>query len=356
MADRLHLIDKPEGWTSHDAVARLRTILGERRVGHAGTLDPFATGLLVMAEGRATGLLATLGLLPKRYRAVVRLGFATDTQDLTGRALPTADAVGPAILPDLRAFDDALAAFRGAGEQTPPLYSAVRVGGERLYRAARRGEDVERRPRPIHVYHAERVGADGVELRAPAVPPGTTTRDVTVDLTVSRGTYVRTIAHDLGARLGCGAHLAALRRLGIGPFDVAHAGRVERGSGWDAAAFRSRAIDPALALAFLPHATLDEAEATRLRHGAGPALTAERVMNPDGAAGHPLPPGEAGWPIALRSPAGELLAIAAPWREQTRGEPLVLRRVVAETDPAGSASPQRTPPRDERPVPEAKRA
>src|SRR5690349_13392736 len=109
MADPLYLVDKPEGWTSHDAVARLRRILGERRVGHAGTLDPFATGLLVVAEGRATGLLGALGLLPKRYRATLRLGVATDTQDRTGTPL------GPASssIPTLEAFDAALARFRG---------------------------------------------------------------------------------------------------------------------------------------------------------------------------------------------------------------------------------------------------
>lgn len=352
MADRLHLIDKPEGWTSHDVVARLRNILGERRVGHAGTLDPFATGLLVVAEGRATGLLAPLGLLPKRYRAVVRLGFATDTQDLTGRALSNADVPSP--LPSLAAFDTALAAFRGPGEQTPPLYSAVRVGGERLYRAARRGEDVERRPRPVHVYHLERTAeSEAAALHAPAAPSGTATLDIAIDLTVSRGTYVRTIAHDLGARLGCGAHLAALRRLGIGPFDVADAGRVEKESGWDAAAFRARAIDPAKALGFLPHARLDEGEAARLRHGAAPALARDRVVHPDGASGDPLPPGAAGWPVALLDPAGELLAIAAPWCEQTEGERLMLLRVVAESD---AVAPTASPRDDRRPFAEGARA
>src|SRR6267142_5462506 len=125
MADLLHLVDKPEDWTSHDVVARLRGILGERRVGHAGTLDPFATGLLIVAEGRATGLLGTLGLLPKRYLATVRLGVATDTQDRTG--IPLGVATRP--LPSLEAFDAALARFRGVQDQRPPLYSAVKVGG-----------------------------------------------------------------------------------------------------------------------------------------------------------------------------------------------------------------------------------
>src|SRR5512147_1981912 len=115
MVHVLHLVDKPEGWTSHDAVARLRRILGERRVGHAGTIDPFATGLLVVAEGRATGLLGAIGLLPKRYLATLRLGVATDTQDRTGT--PLGAPAGP--IPPLEAFDAALARFRGAQEQRP---------------------------------------------------------------------------------------------------------------------------------------------------------------------------------------------------------------------------------------------
>src|SRR5262245_19997410 len=203
MAHRLHLVDKPEGWTSHDVVARLRGILGERRVGHAGTLDPFATGLLVVAEGRATGLLSALGLLPKRYRAVVRLGMATDTQDLTGT--PTGPPADPASLPTSAAIDAALAAFRGPGMQQPPLYSAVRVRGERLYRAARRGEEVERPARPVHVYALERVDGDGSGAGSGAGEAEGPHRrgEFTVDLTVSRGTYVRTLAHDLGVRLGC---------------------------------------------------------------------------------------------------------------------------------------------------------
>jgi tRNA pseudouridine55 synthase len=316
MADLLHLVDKPEGWTSHDAVARLRRVLGERRVGHAGTLDPFATGLLIVAEGRGTGLLGALALLPKRYLATLRLGVATDTQDRTGT--PISESKGP--LPTLAAFDQALAGFRGRLEQRPPLYSAVKVAGERLYRAARRGEEVERPTRPVHVYALERVTG--------APDQGA---DVTLDLTVSRGTYVRTLAHDLGAALGCGAHLVALRRVSIGPFHVSGAGRVEKESGWDAARLRSRAIPPSVALGFLPRVRLDASEAARLRHGAGPAIGAERIVESE--AGYPLPPGASGWPLALLDPEGTLLGVAEPWCEQAPGAPLKLQRVVA-TPPA----------------------
>ncbi|MEK7347909.1 MAG: tRNA pseudouridine(55) synthase TruB [Candidatus Eisenbacteria bacterium] len=335
MADRLHLVDKPEGWTSHDVVARLRHILGERRVGHAGTLDPFATGLLVAAEGRATSLLGALGLLPKRYLATLRLGVATDTQDRTGVPIRTEPA---SALPTAAAFDAALARFRGRLEQQPPLYSAVKVAGERLYKAARRGEEVERPARPVHVYALERIvpppgpepgSPPGPEPGStPGAPPGDILSEATLDLTVSRGTYVRTLAHDLGTALGCGAHLTALRRLSIGPFDVARAGRVERDGGWDAASFRDRSIRPEEALSFLPRVRLTGEEASRLRFGAAPVVSEDRVDRPD--AGYPLPPGATGWPIALLDPAGALLGMAQPWEVQMAGAPLRLQRVLAE--------------------------
>lgn len=336
MADLLHLVDKPEGWTSHDVVARLRHILGERRVGHAGTLDPFATGLLVAAEGRATSLLGALGLLPKRYLATLRLGVATDTQDRTGVAIRTSP---DSSLPTASAFDAALARFRGRLEQQPPLYSAVKVAGERLYKAARRGESVERPARPVHVYALERVTPEAAEAPFAGTPSAGSSAtnatlhepalsEATLDLTVSRGTYVRTLAHDLGEALGCGAHLIALRRLSIGPFDVTRAGRVERDCGWDAASFRDRSIAPAEALSFLPRVLLTPGEATRLRFGAAPSPGAERIE--PSSADYPLPPGAAGWPVALLDPDGSLLGMAEPWEAQTPGAPLRLQRVLAD--------------------------
>src|SRR5512138_3101608 len=159
MADSLHLVDKPEGWTSHDVVARLRTLLGERRIGHAGTLDPFASGLLLVGEGRATGILGSLGLLPKRYVARARLGEATDTQDRTGVVVRRS-----ALLPAREDVERALERFRGAIRQRPPLYSAVKVRGERLYESARRGVEVEREDRPVHVYALDLVAADPPEI------------------------------------------------------------------------------------------------------------------------------------------------------------------------------------------------
>ncbi|MGE5174768.1 MAG: tRNA pseudouridine(55) synthase TruB [Hyphomicrobiales bacterium] len=308
MADSLHLVDKPEGWTSHDAVARLRTILGTRRIGHAGTLDPFASGLLLVGEGRATALLACLTLLPKRYRARVRLGVATDTHDRTGTPTLTSAAI-----PDEAAVRAAVARFQGALRQVPPLYSAVKVRGERLYKAARRGETVERAARPVHVY--------AIALAEAALP------EITLDVTVSRGTYVRALAHDLGLALGCGAHLTALRRVSIGDFRVEDALSPDREGGADRTAFRARAVPPERALAFLPRVRLDGPEADRLRHGQAPVLTAARVERPGAEA--PLPPGEPGWPLALIDPRGSLLAVARPWEAQIEGERASLLRVVA---------------------------
>jgi tRNA pseudouridine55 synthase len=307
MADLLHLVDKPEGWTSHDAVARLRTLLGESRVGHAGTLDPFASGLLLVGEGRATGFLGCLGLLPKRYRATARFGVTTDTQDVTGDVTATSSRI-----PAPAEVEAALGRFRGAIRQRPPLYSAIKVGGTRLYKAARRGVALEREERPVHVY--------ALSVAETALP------EVTLDVTVSRGTYVRTLAHDLGEALGCGAHLTSLRRIESGPFQVEAALSCDRSSGHDARALRERAIEPGRALSFLPRIRLNEDEAARLRHGRAPAIERDRVEEP--AQCWPLPPGERGWPLALVDRAGSVLAIARPWTDQISGTAAVLQRVL----------------------------
>ncbi|HLQ67848.1 MAG TPA: tRNA pseudouridine(55) synthase TruB [Candidatus Limnocylindrales bacterium] len=310
MADLLHLVDKPEDWTSHDVVARMRGILGERRVGHAGTLDPFASGLLVLGEGRTTALLSCIGLLPKRYVARALLGVETDTHDRTGRVTARSDA---SALPDVETVRAALARFRGKQDQLPPAFSAVKVNGERLYKAARRGEDPVRTTRPVHVYD--------LTLTEAALP------EITLDLTVSRGTYVRALAHDLGRHLGCGAHLIALRRTAIGPFHVDQALSPARDTAPSTARFRERAIAPEQALAFLPRVRLTADEAARLRHGVAPVVDASRFES----AGHadPLPPGEPGWPVALLDPEGLLVALARHREAQRAGDPLRLLRVVA---------------------------
>ena len=276
-------------------------------MGHAGTLDPFASGLLLIGEGRAARFLGCLSLLPKRYRARARLGIATDTQDRTGVPIRTSREI-----PARAEIERALESFRGAIRQRPPLYSAVKVRGERLYRAARRGEEVDREERPAFVSELALV-----ETELP---------EIVLDAVVSRGTYVRTLAHDLGERLGCGAHLTALRRVSTGPYRVEDALSPERGAGLDAEAFAARALPPERALAFLPRARLDAEESLRLRHGRGPLLAPDRIEKPAGE--WSLPPGVPGWPLALFGSDGSLLALARPWEEQTPGVPAALQQVL----------------------------
>jgi tRNA pseudouridine55 synthase len=203
------IVDKPAGPTSHDVVAAVRRVLGHTRVGHTGTLDPAATGVLVLGLGRATKLVRFLQAGTKTYAARIRLGVETDTQDAQGVVLATADASHL----DERTVCEALARFQGEFEQIPPMVSALKVDGERLHVKARRGEVVER--------VARRVRVDSLVLDA--FTPGEVA-EVSVLLTCSAGTYVRTIAHDVGAALGVGGSLASLRRIANGPFvvDEAH--------------------------------------------------------------------------------------------------------------------------------------
>ena len=214
------VVDKPAGITSHDVVARIRRALGTKRVGHAGTLDPPATGVLLVGVGRATRLLRFVESERKEYRAEIVFGVETSTQDGAGDVTARADA--SALTRD--GVEKALRAFRGDIEQVPPMVSAVKVGGERLYRKARRGEEVERAPRAVTVYAAELEAFDpgaapeGDTEGASGPTPGPTPR-ATVRIECSKGTYIRSIAADLGRALGTGAHLGALRRTRIGPFD-----------------------------------------------------------------------------------------------------------------------------------------
>jgi tRNA pseudouridine55 synthase len=211
MSDGVAIVDKPPGWTSHDVVARARRLLGTRKVGHAGTLDPDATGVLVLGVGRATRLLRYVGDLPKCYRGEVVLGVGTSTLDAGGQVVATAD-MGHVGLDDVRA---AAAAMVGRLEQVPPMVSAVQVGGRRLHELARDGIEVERAPRSVTVTRFE----------VTAALPGEAAFAVEVDC--SAGTYVRSLAADLGAALGGPAHLRRLRRTAVGPFTEAEARRLE---------------------------------------------------------------------------------------------------------------------------------
>ncbi len=204
MLSGLLLIDKPAGPSSFEVVRRVKKALKARKAGHGGTLDPFATGLLLLLIGEATKLVPFLMPEPKTYRATVKLGEETDTQDPTGEVTARSDR-----LPEPEEIYEAAARFVGEIEQVPPMYSALRHHGERLYKMARRGETVEVKPRQVTIYQ--------LTVQEVALPL------VTLEVTCSSGTYIRTLAADLGKALGCGAHLAALRRLAVGPFKVEEA-------------------------------------------------------------------------------------------------------------------------------------
>lgn len=200
------LVDKPPGITSHDVVARMRRIAGTRRVGHAGTLDPLATGLLLVGIGGATRLLTHLVGLDKEYAATIRLGIATTTDDAGGEVVRRVDASG--VRRD--AIADAVAALTGRIEQVPSSVSAIKVDGRRAYDRVRAGEDVELRARPVtvEVFEVREERREGALV------------DLDVRAAVSSGTYIRALARDLGTALGVGGHLTALRRIRVGPFDV----------------------------------------------------------------------------------------------------------------------------------------
>ncbi|HET7489018.1 MAG TPA: tRNA pseudouridine(55) synthase TruB [Acidimicrobiales bacterium] len=203
VVDGVVVVDKPAGWTSHDVVARCRKIFGQKRVGHAGTLDPDATGVLVVGLGRATRLLRWVTDLPKSYSGELVLGVATSTLDASGEETGRWDMAG-VPLSDVVA---AAARFVGEIDQVPPMVSALKVGGQRLHALARAGVEVERAPRRVTVRRYD-VG--------PAVEPGV----FRIDVDCSSGTYVRSLAADVGTALGGGAHLRALRRTAVGPFTV----------------------------------------------------------------------------------------------------------------------------------------
>lgn len=200
------VVDKPAGMTSHDVVDEVRRRLRTKKVGHGGTLDPDATGVLVLGVGRATRLLSFSQSAPKRYKARALFGVATSTQDASGEIL---ERKTPAF--DRSQLEVELKALTGDIEQIPPMVSAVKVGGERLYKAARRGEEVERPARPVTVYNFDVVDFDPE------------THEAEFEVECSGGTYVRTLVHDLGRALRCGAHLTLLRRTGAGSFTEAEA-------------------------------------------------------------------------------------------------------------------------------------
>lgn len=263
----LLLVDKPTGMTSHDVVDVVRRALGTRKVGHAGTLDPMATGLLLVGAGRATRLLRFLGDLPKTYEGTGVLGVETATLDADGEVTGTAE-----VEATRGALEAAAAALVGDSMQRPPAYSAVKVGGRKLYEAARKGEVLEAVPRAIRVEAFEILTFE---------PPAFRFR-----VTCSGGTYVRVLVADIGATLGCGAHLGRLRRTAIGPFEIREASPPER---------LGAPLPIERAVAHLPRVDLEEAEEAR-------AAANGSILAPAGFEG----------PYGVFAPDGHLVGV---WRD-----------------------------------------
>ena len=245
------VVDKPIGMTSHDVVQVIRRGTGIRRAGHTGTLDPRASGVLVVLIGPAVRLSEYVSASDKRYQATVRLGSSTDTYDADGR--PTSPTVSVESITEER-FDEVLQTFVGTIEQVPPPYSAVKVKGRKAYEMARQGEEVELEPRTIQVYSLEMLEW---------APP-----EVVVDVYCSSGTYVRSLAHDLGKLLGCGAHLIGLRRTKSGRFTLRDAVPLRRlQEAFDSGEWYRYLIPAAEALADWPMVELDADQVELVRHG-----------------------------------------------------------------------------------------
>jgi tRNA pseudouridine55 synthase len=271
----LVIVDKPGGMTSHDVVARIRRLAGTRKVGHAGTLDPMATGVLVVGVEKATRLLGHLALTEKQYAATIRLGQVTDSDDADGQVTASAPASGVTT----EALAAAVAAQTGGIAQVPPGISAIKVGGKRAYKLTRDGAAPQLAPRPVTV----------AELTVRAVRPDGDLLDVDVTVTCSSGTYIRAIARDIGAALHTGGHLTALRRTRVGPYGTAAAATLDQLA--DSYAVTPLAV--AAAAAF-PRRDLTDDEAARVAHGGKLPAT-----------------GTGATPVAAFAPDGTLIALLA---------------------------------------------
>ena len=298
--DGVLLLDKPEGPTSHDVVALARRVLGVRRIGHAGTLDPMATGLLVLMIGRATRLATFLSGMDKTYRGALRLGIATDTYDRDG--VPTGPA--RAVEVDAAAVEACFERFRGTITQVPPVFSAKKVRGTPMYRLARSHKAVSPTPTTVTFRVLRFLGLSGT--------------DVTFEAQVSAGTYLRAFAHDLGDILGCGAHLFSLRRVAAGPFSVDDALTPN-----DLIALGARAtsrITPMEEIPLgIPTLVLTAAGTHAIRHGRPCGLS--EVATP----GPPLPAGR----CRLKGPEGGLIGIGeVQLRAPSEARPVIRPQIV----------------------------
>jgi tRNA pseudouridine55 synthase len=304
-------IDKPRDLTSHDVVARVRRLTGVARVGHAGTLDPQATGVLLMGLGQGTKLTQFLHEYPKVYRATLTLGVRTDSCDAAGKVVE----VRPVRAKGREEVERVLAGFQGAIEQIPPMYSALKRQGQRLYTLARQGIEIERQPRRVHIRRLTLLHL--------------TTEHLSVEVECSSGTYIRVLADDIGARLGCGAHLATLVRTAIGPHTLAEAltlAALEEAVGQGD--WHRHVIALSKAVAAFPRLIVTSAAAQSLVHGTPP--TRQGIAHVVGAF-------EAGETVAILGLDGVLLAMAAPilrsadFRQVPPETPIIrLRRVLSD--------------------------
>ena len=243
------LIDKPMDWTSNDVVIKLKGILHQRRIGHSGTLDPMATGLLVVFAGRATRAVEFAEADSKRYIAGLRLGITTDTQDTTGTVINQA----PASVTEEELLS-ALRKFTGEIDQIPPMYSALKVNGQKLYDIARKGGEVERKARRITISDISLLGRDG--------------EDYILDVSCSKGTYIRTLCHDIGQALGCGGCMSSLRRVKAGVFTVDRAYSLQQvQKAADAGEFESLLLPVDSLFADFPVYTADDVQMKRIKNG-----------------------------------------------------------------------------------------
>ena len=260
------IIDKPQGWTSQDVTARLRRVFNTRRIGHGGTLDPMATGVLPVFVGRATRGVEFFEHAEKTYETVLRLGITTDTEDISGRVLTEQDAFVTG-----QQLEEVLAKFRGEIMQVPPMYSALKVGGQKLVDLARKGKEVERQPRPITIHELTLLGmeADGIRLR----------------VRCSKGTYIRTLCKDIGEALGCGGCMAALRRVQAGEYTIEEAVPLLELLEMENPEPVLRQVDTMFRN--YPAVTLSEKQALRCRNGNSFSIKLEegtyRAYGPDGA-------------------------------------------------------------------------
>lgn len=279
VGDGVLIVNKEADWTSHDVVAKVRGLLGGVKVGHAGTLDPAATGVLPLLIGKATRVAEYLVGWDKEYRAVLRLGETTDTQDATGTVLQRVETMG--VSPEI--LDGVVARFRGPQKQLPPMYSAVKVAGRRLYKSARAGETVERAERDIVIHELEVMAVNG--------------RDIALRVVCSKGAYIRTLCADMGQALEVGGHLLSLERSRVGSLTIEQGLTVEQ----VAAHASIGSVESVLwtldrVLAQLPLVTVTAEQAARVLHGAPIALSKTDALSISS-------------PVRLKDEQGRLLAI-----------------------------------------------